>query len=76
MTWDNKNLRCFNCRSWWPVAEGASGEPSRQRSIFGQCRHYAPPAQVTDLPDRSRHHPSWATTKRDDWCSEHAHLEM
>jgi hypothetical protein len=31
---------------------------------------------VADLPDHSRHYPAWATTKRDDWCGEHQHLEM
>ncbi len=76
MSWDNRNLRCFNCKSWWQLSEGATSEPSRERSIFGQCRRHAPPAQVSDLPDRTRHYPSWATTKRDDWCGEHAHREM
>jgi hypothetical protein len=27
-------------------------------------------------PDRTRHYPSWVTTKRDDWRGEHAHQEM
>ncbi|MEJ2378922.1 MAG: hypothetical protein P8Y53_07160 [Pseudolabrys sp.] len=76
MSWDNRNLRCFNCRSWWPLPEGTGGEASRQRSLMGQCRRYAPPAQWAELPDRARHYPSWATTKRDDWCGEHAHQEM
>jgi hypothetical protein len=76
MTFENKNLRCFNCRAWWPTGEGAGREASRERSILGQCRRYAPPAQTADLPDHTRHHPSWATTKRDDWCAEHQHKEM
>jgi len=76
MSWDNRNLRCFNCKSWWPVGEGAGNEPSRQHSVFGQCRRYAPPAHLADAPDHGRHYPSWATSKRDDWCNEHTHTEM
>jgi hypothetical protein len=30
---------------------------------------------VGDLPDHSPKYPVWATTKRDDWCGEHEHLE-
>jgi hypothetical protein len=58
------------------MPEGAGTQPSRERSIVGQCRRYAPPTQVSDLPDHGRHHPSWATTKRDDWCGDHQHREM
>ena len=76
MSWENKNLRCFNCKAWWPTPEGAGHDAGRERSILGQCRHYAPPAQWAELSDRGRHYPSWATTKRDDWCAQHAHREM
>lgn len=76
MSWDNKNLRCRDCKFWWPTAEAAGGEPSRERSILGQCRRHAPPTLLADLPDHARHYPSWATTKRDDWCGEHMHREM
>jgi len=74
MSYENKNLRCRDCRFWWPIADGAGSEPTRDRSIFGQCRRYAPPASVGDLPDHGRHYPSWAATKRDDWCGEHEHV--
>ncbi len=76
MSWENRNLRCFNCKSWWPTAEAAGGEPSRERSILGQCRRHAPPSMVFEVPDHARHYPGWVTTKRDDWCGEHTHREM
>ncbi len=76
MSWDNKNLRGGDCKFWWPTAEDANNEPSRDRPILGQCRRHAPPAQVFDLPDHIRRYPSWATTKRDDWCGEHMYREM
>jgi hypothetical protein len=76
MSWENKNLRCRDCKFWWPTAEGATSEPSRERSILGQCRRYAPPTLIGDLPDHARRYPAWATTKRDDWCGDHQHREM
>jgi hypothetical protein len=76
MSWDNANLRCRNCKHWWPTPEGAGHEPSREHSIFGQCRRHAPPALVSELPDHGRHYPAWVTTKRDDCCGEHQHREM
>jgi hypothetical protein len=74
MSWENKNLRCRDCRFWWPTAETAQ-EPIRAKSVFGQCRRHAPPALLSDLPDRQHHYPVWAATKRDDWCGEHSHVE-
>ena len=76
MSWENKNLRCFDCRFWQPGKEVAGGEVSRQRSIFGQCRRHAPPTLLVDLPDHGKRYPAWSTTKRDDWCGEHQHQEM
>lgn len=76
MSWENKNLRCYDCMFWWPTGEGSGGEPDRQHSILGQCRRHAPPALVGDLPDHTRHYPAWVTVKRDDWCGEHKHREM
>ncbi len=76
MSYGVRNLKCFNCKSWLPSAEGADHEPSHERSIFGQCRRYAPPTLLVDLPDHGRRYPAWATTKRDDWCGEHQHMEM
>jgi hypothetical protein len=76
MTFENRNMRCRTCRFWWPVAEAAGKEPSREHAILGQCRRIAPPAQLAELPDHGRHYPSWATTKRDDWCGEHQHMQQ
>ena len=76
MSWDNKNLRCHDCRFWWLVAESSGGEPRREHSILGQCRRHAPPVLIVDLPEHTRRYPSWASTKRDDWCGEHQHREM
>jgi hypothetical protein len=76
MSWENKNLRCRDCKYWWPTVEGTGNEPSRERSIMGQCRRHAPPPSILDLPDHGKRYPGWATTKRDDWCGDHAHREM
>jgi hypothetical protein len=76
MAFENKNQRCRNCRFWWPTAEGADHEPNRERSIFGQCRFNAPPAVVADLPDHARRYPVWSTTKREDWCGQHQHIQQ
>jgi len=76
MTFENKNMRCVTCRFWWPTGEAAHGEVLRAHAILGQCRRFAPPAQTVDLPDHGRHYPSWATTKRDDWCGEHQHMQQ
>jgi len=51
MTFENKNLRCNHCRFWWPTGEATGNEPSRQRSILGQCRRHAPLPGTVDLPD-------------------------
>jgi hypothetical protein len=75
MSFDNKNLRCRDCKFWWPVAEGGD-EPTRQYSIYGHCRRHAPPSFAADLPDHKPHYPTWCVTKRDDWCGEHVHMEM
>lgn len=75
MSFDNKNLSGRDCKFWWAAAEGGR-EPSRQQSIYGQCRRQAPPAVVTDIPDHKPRYPAWVATKRDDWCGEHVHLEM
>ena len=53
MSWENKNLRCRDCKFWWPTAEGAGGEPSRERSLLGQCRRHAPSAMIFDVPDHA-----------------------
>ena len=75
MSWENRNLRCHDCKFWWPYPEAAGKEPSRERSLLGQCRRHAPPAMVFDVPDHARHYPAWVTTKREDWCGEHQHRE-
>ncbi len=58
MSWENKNLRCFNCMFWSPTAEAAGGEAIRQKSILGQYRRYAPPTLVIDLPDHGKRYPA------------------
>jgi hypothetical protein len=55
MTFENKNMQCSSCRFWWPTGEATGNEPICEHSILDQCRRYAPPAQVTDLPDHGRH---------------------
>ncbi len=74
MSFENKNLRCRDCKFWWPTAEATGNEPSRDRSILGHCRRRAPPVTFADLPDHARRYPAWVTTKRDDWCGEHEHV--
>ena len=69
---ENKNLRCRNCRLWWPTADGG-GVAEREHAIFGQCRFEAPPIIMTELPDHKVRYPAWASTKRDDWCGKHVH---
>jgi len=69
---ENTNLRCRNCKYWWPTAEGGNA-PNREHAVFGQCRCNAPPALIVDLPDHKARYPSWAVTKRDDWCGQHVH---
>jgi hypothetical protein len=71
--YENKNLRCRNCRFWWPTAE-SGGTPNREQAVFGQCRFDAPPVQSTDLPDHKTRYPAWTSTKRDDWCGKHMHV--
>jgi hypothetical protein len=34
------------------------------------------PRAVAALPDHGRHYPAWSTTKRDDWCGEHEHIQQ
>ena len=70
---ENRNLRCRNCRFWWPTAEAAGGV-DREHAIFGQCRCEAPVALINDLPDHKVRYTSWAATKRDDWCGRHMHV--
>jgi hypothetical protein len=76
MTFENAHQRCRNCRFWWPTAEGTDHEHIRDHAIFGQCRRLAPRPQIADLPDHGRRHPVWPTTKRDDWCGEHQHIQQ
>jgi hypothetical protein len=70
---ENKNQRCRNCRYWWPTGE-TGNEVTREHAIFGQCRCHGPPVLAAELPDHKVRYPAWASTKRDDWCGEHANL--
>jgi len=73
MSFDNKSLRCRNCKFWWPVAkEGAV--VLRERSKEGQCRRHAPPAITQQDEDRGPIFASWMVTLSDDWCGEHVHV--
>ena len=74
MSFENKNLRCHDCHFWWPMTEGAA-DALRRTAIFGQCRRLSPPPLMLEVPDRQARYASWSSTKRDDWCGEHAHLE-
>jgi len=69
---ENANLRCRNCRFWWPTAEAGVGA-TRERAGFGQCRCQAPPALLSDSPDHEPRFAAWASTRRDDWCGSHMH---
>jgi len=74
MTWENKKLRCADCKFWWPTGTGSS-EPTRKEAIFGRCRRCSPVTMIIELPDHSPRYAVWASTKRDEWCGEHQHLE-
>ena len=76
MTFENKNLRCNHCRFWWPTAEGAGNEPTANARSSGSAGATRAVADLADLPDHGRHYPSWATSKRDDWCGDHQHTQQ
>lgn len=76
MPFETGKLRCRNCKFWWALSDAEHPNASRERSLRGSCRRYAPPAQLKGREDASEHYPSWAITLQDDWCGEHRHTEM
>jgi len=68
MTYENPNLRCRNCKFWWPLPDERPVEHLRQYATRGQCRRHAPPAGGSDQ--------DWAVVKPDDWCGEHTHVSI
>jgi hypothetical protein len=68
MSYENKALRCRNCRFWWPLADGLPETNLRQHAKRGQCRRHAPPPVSSEI--------EWAFVQTTDWCGEHSHVEM
>lgn len=66
MTYENKSLRCFNCKFWWPLQDDWPLEHLREHATRGQCRRHAPPPVSADQ--------EWAIVQRNDWCGEHSHV--
>jgi hypothetical protein len=67
MSWDNRNLRCYDCKFWWP--EDEDDERARERSGHGQCRRRCwSRGRWGDPPNRPRPKPnrrgSWRRWKR------------
>jgi len=65
MSFENKHLRCRNCKYWWPTGD-PHDEHLREHAMRGQCRRHAPPPVAADQ--------EWAFTQHDDWCGEHSHV--
>lgn len=74
MAFENKSLRCHDCKFWWPISE-SDREPMRSSAIYGQCRHNAPPSAMEDSPELKTRYAVWAATTRDDWCGAHERLQ-
>jgi hypothetical protein len=68
MSYENKSLRCHNCKFWWPVGDTRDGkdEHLREHAVRGQCRRHPPPVVAAGQ--------EWAFTQREDWCGEHSHV--
>ena len=66
MTYENKSLRCFNCKFWWPLQDDQPLEHLREHAKRGQCRRHAPPPVAAEQ--------EWAIVQRNDWCGEHSHV--
>jgi len=75
MTFENKNMRCHDCKFWWPISE-SDREPTRSSAIFGECRYDAPSASIQELPEHKTRYAFWVATKRDDWCGRHERLQL
>jgi hypothetical protein len=66
MSYENANLRCRNCKFWWPTADSHPDPHLRLHATHGQCRRHAP------LPTAAER--EWAIVHSDDWCGEHLHV--
>jgi hypothetical protein len=66
MSYENKNLRCRNCRFWWPMVEERADQHPREHATRGQCRRHAPQPVAIE--------PIWAITQSSEWCGEHSHV--
>ena len=73
MSFDNKSLRCRNCRFWWPIAEGAQAA-SREHTARGQCRRHAPLAAASEGERTAPLRPVWAVVLAEEWCGDHVHV--
>lgn len=65
MSFENKSLRCRNCKFWWPLPDKHEDEFARAHATRGECRRHAP-APVSAGQE-------WAITHDQDWCGEHLH---
>ncbi|HVY20125.1 MAG TPA: hypothetical protein VHA70_08615 [Bauldia sp.] len=75
MSFDTPSLRCRECKFWWPLPHGGV-VASREKSVRGQCRRYAPPAYLigSSEPDVGNiRRPMWAVVAKEDWCGEFIH---
>jgi hypothetical protein len=69
MSYEQTNLRCRNCRFWWPLVDAEqSVDHARTQAARGQCRCHAPPASGADQ--------GWAIVRCDDWCGVHSHVSI
>ena len=75
MSFNSSNLRCYNCKFWWPLPEPGQHERP-EKSARGSCRRHAPPGLLTEEEHPAPRYAAWVIVSRDDWCGEHVHLEM
>ena len=68
MSYENKSLRCRNCRFWWPLQDDLPLDSLRRHAKRGQCRRHAPPPVSAEQ--------EWDIVQAADWCGEHSHVEM
>ena len=77
MSFDTPNLRCKECKFWWPLPH-AGARASRLKSLRGQCRRSAPPAFLVAASEpevAAARRPAWAITAKDDWCGDYVHID-
>jgi hypothetical protein len=64
--YENTNLRCRNCKFWWPIADQQVDLHLRMHATRGQCRRHAPPPASVEA--------IWPNVRNEDWCGEHVHI--